>query len=273
MPYEHHQIGRIKRTNRTLLEIARTCLIGENLPVKLWSYAFKHAMCIFNRILHFDCKKTPYELISKQKPSFHLLRVFGVKAYIYDHTFKKDFGPHGFVGYHLGVASYLKGWLSWCPEKGTVVRSASVKSDESSFFPTKHNISGIQALNLLYDVMIKELATHDRMISTITSYPDPVSINPTHYRDIINSAERDSWLLAVKEELSSMNEQDVFAVIEMRDTLHAVKTEDILTTRWVFMKKHHPDRFKATLVAQGFCQTKDINFSETFAPTPTFGAL
>ncbi|MBW0538332.1 hypothetical protein O181_078047 [Austropuccinia psidii MF-1] len=273
MPYEHHQNGRIERTNRTLSEIARTCLIGANLPVKLWSYAFKHAMWIFNRTLHFDCKQTPYELISKQKPSFHLLKVFGAKAYIYDHTFRKDFSPHGFVGYHLGIASDSKGWLFWCPEKNTVIRSASAKFDESSFFAAKPDVSSIQALNLLDDVMIKELATQDRMISTITSFPDPVSIHPTHYRDIINSPEQDSWLLAVKEELSSMNEQDVFDVIEMRDALRMVKTEDILSTRWVFTKKHHPDRFKARLVARGFRQTKDINFSETFAPTPTFGAL
>ncbi|MBW0524484.1 hypothetical protein O181_064199 [Austropuccinia psidii MF-1] len=273
MPYEHHQNGRIKRKNCMQLEIARTCLIGGNLPVKLWSYAFKHATWIFNQTLHFDCKKTPYELIRKQKPSFHLLRVFGAKVYIYNHTFKKDFSLNVFVGYHLGVASDSKGWLFWCPEKDTIVRSASAKFDKSYFFPTKPNVSSIQALNLLDDVMIKELETQYRMISTITSYPDPVSINPTHYRDIINLPERDSWLLAVEEELASLNEQDVFEVIEMKDALHAVKNEDILSTRWVFRKKHHPNRFKARLVAQGFRQTKDINFSETFAPTLNFGAL
>ncbi|MBW0522755.1 hypothetical protein O181_062470 [Austropuccinia psidii MF-1] len=219
MTYEHHQNGRIERMNWTLSEIARTCLIGGNLPVKLWSYSFKHAMWIFNQTLHFDCKQTPYELISKQKPSFHLLRIFGAKAYIYDHTFKKDFSPHGFVGYHLGIASDLKGWLFWCPEKDTIVRWASAKIDKSSFFPTKPNISSIQALKLLDDVVIKGLATQDRMISTINSYPDPVSINPTHYRDVINLPERDSWLLAVEEELSSMNEQNVFEIIEMKDAL------------------------------------------------------
>ncbi|MBW0528770.1 hypothetical protein O181_068485 [Austropuccinia psidii MF-1] len=257
MPYEHHQNGWIKRTNRTLLEIARTCLIGANLPVKLWSYTFKHAMWIFNQMLHFDSKQTPYELISKQKPSFHLLRIFGAKAYIYNHTFKKDFSPHGFVGYHLGIASDSKGWLFWCPEKDTIVRLASAKIHKSSFFPTKPNISSIQALNLLDDMMIRELATQDRMISIITSYPDPVSINPTHYKDVINLPERHSWLLAVEEELSSMNEQDVFEVIEMKDALRMVKTEDILSTRWVFTKKHHPDRFKARLVARAIsCDKK-----------------
>ncbi|MBW0538650.1 hypothetical protein O181_078365 [Austropuccinia psidii MF-1] len=40
MPYEHHQNGRIERTNRTISEMARTMLHASNLPVYLWPWAF-----------------------------------------------------------------------------------------------------------------------------------------------------------------------------------------------------------------------------------------
>ncbi|MBW0462673.1 hypothetical protein O181_002388 [Austropuccinia psidii MF-1] len=40
MPYEHHQNGRIERTNRTVSEMARTMLHASNLPTYLWPWAF-----------------------------------------------------------------------------------------------------------------------------------------------------------------------------------------------------------------------------------------
>ncbi|MBW0565579.1 hypothetical protein O181_105294 [Austropuccinia psidii MF-1] len=121
--------------------------------------------------------------------------------------------------------------------------------------------------------MIKEIATQDKMISGIASSPDPIAMNPTHYKDIMNSLEKHSWLLAIKDKLSSMNEESVFKVVEMKSALQEVKPDDILSTRLVFSKKQNPDRFKARQVAWGFRKTRDVNFPQTFAPTPTFGVL
>ncbi|MBW0536507.1 hypothetical protein O181_076222 [Austropuccinia psidii MF-1] len=73
MPYEHHQNGKIKRTNRTISEIARTSLITAGLPATVWPWAFKHAIWIFNQTLHADEQKTPYEIVSGKKPSLYLL--------------------------------------------------------------------------------------------------------------------------------------------------------------------------------------------------------
>ncbi|MBW0536437.1 hypothetical protein O181_076152, partial [Austropuccinia psidii MF-1] len=49
IPYERHQNGRVERTNRSILEIARTSLISAGIPKRLWPFAFKHAAFIFNR--------------------------------------------------------------------------------------------------------------------------------------------------------------------------------------------------------------------------------
>ncbi|MBW0510836.1 hypothetical protein O181_050551, partial [Austropuccinia psidii MF-1] len=43
MPYEHHQNGRIERTNQTISEMARTSLIASRLPSFLWPWAFRHS--------------------------------------------------------------------------------------------------------------------------------------------------------------------------------------------------------------------------------------
>ncbi|MBW0564521.1 hypothetical protein O181_104236 [Austropuccinia psidii MF-1] len=87
MPYEHHQNGAIERTNRTISEMARAMLTASNLPFYLWPWAFQHAVWIYNRTLHTDSDKTPFELLGKQRPSLDMLRIFGATSFIHDHTF------------------------------------------------------------------------------------------------------------------------------------------------------------------------------------------
>ncbi|MBW0484682.1 hypothetical protein O181_024397 [Austropuccinia psidii MF-1] len=161
MPYEHHQNGKIEITNSTILEIARKSLIVANLPTTLWHWAFKHSLWIFNWSLHIYEQKTPYETISCMKTSLHLLCVFGAKAYVHNHLFRRDMTPRGIEGYYLGVAPDLKGWLFWIPSKNMVVQSASAKIDESIFF-SKGKILTIQALNLFDPSMVKEIEYQDR---------------------------------------------------------------------------------------------------------------
>ncbi|MBW0558715.1 hypothetical protein O181_098430 [Austropuccinia psidii MF-1] len=48
MPYENHQNGIIERTNWTISEMARTCLLATQLPAFLWPCAFRHSIWIFN---------------------------------------------------------------------------------------------------------------------------------------------------------------------------------------------------------------------------------
>ncbi|MBW0576385.1 hypothetical protein O181_116100, partial [Austropuccinia psidii MF-1] len=68
-----------------------------------------------------------------------------------------------------------------------------------------------------------------------------------------------------------MKEEEVFIMKNLKDALKEVPCESILSTKWVFVRK--PERFKARLVARGFRQIHGIYYEETFAPTPTFGAL
>ncbi|MBW0535807.1 hypothetical protein O181_075522 [Austropuccinia psidii MF-1] len=104
MPYEHHQNGRIERTNRTISEMARTLLIASRLPAFLWPWAFRHATWIFNRSLHCDEEKTPFEILGKKKQSLELLWVFGAKSFIHNHNARKDLMSRVYTRYHLGLA-------------------------------------------------------------------------------------------------------------------------------------------------------------------------
>lgn len=50
-----------------------------------------------------------------------------------------------------------------------------------------------------------------------------------------------------------------------------VSSQKAIRSKWVFRVKYNPNgsvfKFKARLVAQGFSQVQDIDFTKTFAPT------
>ncbi|MBW0541448.1 hypothetical protein O181_081163 [Austropuccinia psidii MF-1] len=274
MPYEHHQNGKIERTNQTISEMARTSLNGANLPITLWPWAYRHAVWIFNRTLHADSTKTPYEIVAKRKPSLDMLKVFGSKAFLYTHNFRKGLSDRATVGFHLGVAQDSKGWIFWIPEKRQIARAASVKFDElSTYRGDCGNIGEIQAKELFDGSMIDEIQKQDRMVNQMSKQHDLLNSMPTSYKDAMNSHESNNWSHAIKEELGSMAQENVFEITSLKDALAKVPHESICSTKWVFVKKDKPQRYKARLVARGFRQIHGINYEETFAPTPTFGAL
>ncbi|MBW0537862.1 hypothetical protein O181_077577 [Austropuccinia psidii MF-1] len=84
IPYKHHQAGKIERSNRTIAEAARSMLIDSNLGPELWTYAFRQAVWVLNRVLHGKVTKTPYEWVTDKKPDLTPLRVFGCKAYFHN---------------------------------------------------------------------------------------------------------------------------------------------------------------------------------------------
>ncbi|MBW0470986.1 hypothetical protein O181_010701 [Austropuccinia psidii MF-1] len=108
-------------------------VIASQLTRELWPYTFQHAAWIFNWTLHADDVTTPNEIVAKRRQSLAPLRVYGVKGYIYHHLFKKDSSEQAIVGYHLGEAPDSKGWLFWVPDKGKVVKGASVKFNKNWF--------------------------------------------------------------------------------------------------------------------------------------------
>ncbi|MBW0482535.1 hypothetical protein O181_022250 [Austropuccinia psidii MF-1] len=272
MDSEHHQNGKIERENRLTLEIDKTSLLAANSKSELWPFAFKHAELIYNCNFHSNINQTPDKIVSKRKSCLLTLRTFGHKFYIHDHNYWKDLSARGIVGYHLGIAPDSVGWLFCIPELRSIVKAASIKFDERSFFLDNNlsegNVLSIQAENLFDPSMIKESEIQDQFMSTINNTHDPLSTIPTTYKEAISSYEQGQWREAIKEELDSMNQEEIFEKFSIREALKEVPHNSVLHTKWVFVKKS-----KAFLVARGFKQIHSINFDETFSPTATFGTL
>lgn len=102
-----------------------------------------------------------------------------------------------------------------------------------------------------------------------------ISINeildvPSSFKQAMQSKERDKWLAACKDELSSLLQNKTW------DLITTAKRKHLIGCRWVFRKKLQADqsiRYKARLVAKGFSQLFGRDYEETYASNITMSSL
>ena len=86
----------------------------------------------------------------------------------------------------------------------------------------------------------------------------------TTYQEGMDSPNSEKWLEAMKSEMQSMYDNQVWTLIDPPEGLK------IIRCKWVFKKKTDMDgnvhTFKARLAAKSFKQTHGIDYDETFSP-------
>ncbi|MBW0550007.1 hypothetical protein O181_089722 [Austropuccinia psidii MF-1] len=275
IPYEHHHNGKVERVKRTLGEAARAIMLEKNVDVGLWPWAFRHVAWVFNRMLHTDFVQTPWELVMGSKPNVSILRVFGCVAYVHDPLHRKDLKAKSRKLIHLGIAQDAKGWIFWCPDKKTFVKSASAVFDERGVMDKNQQnaalVKSIAIERVDDSSMINEIAAQDEVFLLMSMNTHMGSGAPLLYKEAIDSEESKKWEIAMAEELDSLEKMNVWQEVP------PAGIKNVLGTRWVYALKTNAAgdivRFKARAVVRGHRQIKGINFAETFAPMPTFQSL
>ena len=91
-PYTPQQNGVSERSNRTIMEMARSMLAHAQMPKLFWGEAVLTACYIRNRCTSSSTKsnKTPYELWYNKKPNTSHLRVFGCVGYAHKPNSKRS---------------------------------------------------------------------------------------------------------------------------------------------------------------------------------------
>jgi hypothetical protein len=95
-----------KNKNRTLIEMSRTMLDEYKTSDWFWIEAVNTACHTINCLyLHKLIKKTPYELLTDNKPNVSYFRVFGSKCYVLQKLSKSSKFPQVYEGFLLGYDS------------------------------------------------------------------------------------------------------------------------------------------------------------------------
>lgn len=122
---------------------------------------------------------------------------------------------------------------------------------------------------------VRERPTHDEdeeLPTTETALLSVLTVEePKTYRQAITSPRKKAWENAMNEELKSLEENNVFTIVERP------RNRKVVGGKWVFKAKGDAngnlEKFKARYVAQGYSQTQGLDFDEIFAPVARYDSL
>ncbi|KAJ9545199.1 hypothetical protein OSB04_024906 [Centaurea solstitialis] len=179
-------------------------------------------------------------------------------------AFMKDKYPHLFSKNPYSVNTFactLHDPKRWIAEDDTSPIVEPVAQQE--YVETQpETVEEVQTQDLRRSTRIRQ--EPDRYLGFLVSQDDGDLNEPTSYGEAVSGSESEQWQEAMKAEMQSMYDNQVWELTDLPQHCRAVGR------KWVFKKKTDMDgnvhTFKARLVAKGFTQTHGIDYDETFSP-------
>ncbi|KAI7940030.1 hypothetical protein MJO28_013682 [Puccinia striiformis f. sp. tritici] len=275
-PYTPEQNGEAERLNRTLGDIARTTLNHSQLPSNLWSYAYRCACYLVNRLSNQRCSTSPLEQWSGRLPNAICFYPFGARANVHiPKERRRKMDQRGWTGYLVGYQDDERGWFFWNPETEKIVNSECadfLDFQGKPLIPSPTSMANnvlVRRVLHLGEEKTKEICEEqDSLIDNLQAISD--SDIPTNLRNALKSPAAQTWRTACLDEWAQLEDIDTFD-IEDKDSKHSI------STRFVFDIKRKADgsieKFKARFVVRGFKQRLGIDVRSTFAPTASLTTL
>ncbi|KAK8975594.1 hypothetical protein V6N11_035652 [Hibiscus sabdariffa] len=108
----------------------------------------------------------------------------------------------------------------------------------------------------------------------VTTHGDVILVDqdePKTYQEAVPSPDSQKWLEAMRSEMDSMSENQVWTLVEPPEGIKPIGC------KWVFKKKTNMDgnvqTYKGRLVAKGFRQIHGADYDETFSPVAMFKSI
>ena len=288
--------GVSERRNRTLLDMVRSMMGFASLSISFWGYALESACHILNKVPSKSVSKTPHEMWYGHKPVITYLRVWGCPAYV--KRAKSDkLEPKSDKCFFIGYPKETKGYYFYNTEEQKVFISNRAVFLEKEFLSEGTNSSNIELEEVHQVEGTTQTSEHleselirsnskpilnaplrrsgrvpnqpDRYLGFLVQNGDPVELDennedPITYMDAMQRTDSNKWLDAMKSELDSMKDNNVWTLVDPPEGIKPIGC------KWVFKRKRGADgkveTYKARLVAKGYRQRYGIDYDETFSP-------
>ncbi|KAG7584165.1 GAG-pre-integrase domain [Arabidopsis suecica] len=131
-PRTPQQNGVVERKNRTLQEMARAMIHGNQVPQRFWAEAINTSCYIINRVyVRRDSMKTPYELWKGKTPNMSYFHVFGCRCYILnDKDYLGKFDSKSDEGMFLGYSETSTAFRIYNKRTCAIMESVNVVFDD-----------------------------------------------------------------------------------------------------------------------------------------------
>jgi transposase InsO family protein len=132
--YTPQKNGVVERKNMTLIEMARTMLDEYKTSDQFWAEAVNTTCHASNCLYIYKLlKKTPYELLTGNKPNVSYFRVFGSKFYVLQKRSKSSkFAPKVYEGFMLGYDSNSRAYYVFNKDSNCVEITCDTVFDETN---------------------------------------------------------------------------------------------------------------------------------------------
>jgi hypothetical protein len=133
-PYNPQQNGLAERKNRTIMEVVKTMIHDQDLPMCLSAKAAMAAVYVENRLSHSALGlKTPEEMFTGKKPEVSHLKIFGFLAFIHIPKEKRNkLDPSRKKGIFVGYCEVSKASRIYIPGQHHIEISRDVTFDEDA---------------------------------------------------------------------------------------------------------------------------------------------
>jgi hypothetical protein len=133
-PYNPQQNGVAERKNRTIMEVVKTMIHDQDLPMCLWAKAAMAAVYVQNQSSHSALGlKTPEEMFTRKKPKVSHLKIFGCPVFIHIPKEKRNkLEPSRKKGIFVGYCEVSKAFIIYIPGHRHIDINRDVTFDEDT---------------------------------------------------------------------------------------------------------------------------------------------
>jgi hypothetical protein len=133
-PYNPQQNSVVERKNRTIMEVVKTMIHDQDLPMCLWAEVTMAVVYVQNRLSRSALGlKTPEEMFTRKKPEVSHIKIFGCLVFIHILKEKRNkMEPSEKKGIFVGYCEVSKAFRIYIPGHRHIEISRDVTFDEEA---------------------------------------------------------------------------------------------------------------------------------------------